>query len=353
MNDSSENELDILRKENERLHQVLSVNQIITASLNLEFVLDTLMDKAKEVVDAEASSLMLLDEETDELYFYTVKGEKSELLKTLRLKLGEGISGWVAREGKAVLIEDCSKDPRFFKKADEMSDFVTKTMMCVPLKVGKKILGTVQVLNKKNNQFFDAKDLQIFEITSDQAAIAIENARLHKMATIDGMTGLYLKHYFLARLSEEYKRAKNKNIPVSLIMSDIDFFRNVNNNYGHQGGDAALVALAEVIRETVIDFGEDCIPGRYGGEEFCVLLPETDADRALELAERIRKNVESKKIIIDGQEVKITISVGASSYPVHKDLIHDPEDFVKLADEALYICKDKGRNCVALYERKQ
>ncbi|MDH5654944.1 MAG: sensor domain-containing diguanylate cyclase [Spirochaetia bacterium] len=348
---NSLSEIELLKQENERLYKVLGVNQIITGSLNLEFVLDTLMDKAKEVMDAEASSLMLLDEENEELYFHTVKGEKSDLLKTLRLKLGEGISGWVAREGKAVLIEDCSSDPRFYKKADDMSDFVTKTMMCVPLKVGKKILGTVQVLNKKNNHFFDVKDLKIFEITANQAAIAIENARLHKMATIDGMTGLFLKHYFMARLGEEYKRAKMKNVPVSLIMSDIDFFKKVNDKYGHQGGDAALVALAEVIRETVLDFGEECIPGRYGGEEFCVLMPETNSERAVELAEKIRKNVESRPIPIEDKEAMITISVGVSSYPVHNEFINNVEDFIKLADEALYLCKDRGRNCVALYEK--
>lgn len=329
------------------------MNAILTGSLNLEFVLDTLMDKAKEVVDAEASSLMLLDDDTEELYFYTLKGEKSEILKKIRLKLGEGIAGWVAKEGKPELIADCANDPRFYKKADEMSNFVTRSMMCVPLRVGKKILGTVQVLNKKDGGLFDQRDLRIFEITSDQAAIAIENARLHRMATIDAMTGLYLKHYFLARLQEEYRRSIKEGIPLSLIMSDIDFFRKVNDAFGHQGGDAALVALAEVIRETVLEFDPECIPGRYGGEEFCVLMPETDTRRAEELAELIRANIEKKVIPIDGKEAHITISVGVSSYPLHNEYIKEIEDFIKIADEALYVCKDRGRNCVSVYEPKR
>jgi diguanylate cyclase (GGDEF)-like protein len=346
-------ELQILQIENQRLHRVLETNAIITSSLNLEVVLDTLMGKAKEVMNAEASSLMLVDDEKQELYFHTVKGEKSEVLKQLRLKLGEGISGWVAKEGESVLVEDCSKDPRFSKKADNLSQFVTRSMMCVPLKVSRKILGTVQVLNKADGNLFNKSDLKIFEMLANQAAIAIENARLHRMATIDGMTGLYLKHYFMGRLKDEYLLARKNGTSLSLLMSDIDFFKKVNDRYGHQGGDAALVELASVIRSTVSEFGKEDIAGRYGGEEFCVLMPESGSERAYEMAERIRKNIESKPIPIGDQFANITISIGISSFPEHANWIHSEEDFIRLADEALYLCKDRGRNCSAFYEEKR
>jgi len=346
-----ESELNHIKRENERLHKVLEVNAVITSSLNLMFVLDTLMEKAKDVLNAEASSLMLLDEETQELYFHTVKGEKSDILKQLRLKLGEGISGWVAQKGESLLVADCANDPRFSRKGDQLSHFVTKTMMCAPLKVNRKTLGTIQVLNKKDGTLFDADDLKIFEILATQAAIAIENARLHKMATIDGMTGLYLKHYFMARLEDEFRMSKLNGTPLSLIMSDIDFFKKVNDNFGHQGGDTALVELASVIRETVSTYGgKQDIPGRYGGEEFCVLMPECDSERAFDLAEKIRIAIESRPITIGDQTANITISVGISCYPMHGHFINKKEDFIRLADEALYLCKKRGRNCSAFYE---
>lgn len=343
------NTLQALERENHKLYETLEVSRILSSSLTLEIVLGTLMEKAKELLDAEASSLMLVETEKQELYFHTVRGDKSDAVKKIRLKLGEGIAGWVALEGKPVLVADASDDPRFYKKADQISQFVTRSMMCVPLKVKKKIIGTVQVLNKINNGYFDEADLRIFEILADQAAIAIENARLHELATVDAMTGLYRKDYFLARLQDEYMRAKSTGGKVAILMSDIDHFRRVNNDYGHQAGDAALVELARVILETVQDLNEDDIAGRYGGEEFCVLLPDSGPERALEVGELIRKNIEARPIQIEGNEVFITISVGVSAIPDNAGSVTEAEDMIKLADEALYICKDSGRNCVAMY----
>ncbi len=340
-----------LNKENERLYKVLEVNAVISSSLNLTIVLDTIMEKAKEVMEAEASSLMILDEEKEELYFHTVKGENVDIIKKIRLKLGEGISGWVAKEGKPVMVEDCSRDPRFNSTADKMSNFQTRTMISVPLMTNNRVLGTVQVLNKQDGSFFNDSDLRIFQVLANQAAIAMENARLHRMATVDGMTGLYLKHYFMARLNEEFRRSKLSGKPISLLMSDIDHFKRVNDEYGHQGGDAALVELAAVIRETVEELRAGDIAGRYGGEEFCVLLPESDEKRAYDVSELIRSRIESARIRIGEREAKITISIGVSSFPLNQEDLKTPEDFIRLADEALYVCKERGRNCVSIFPR--
>lgn len=347
-------ETEVLKDEVDRLYSVLETNALISSSLDLAFVLGTLMEKAKEVTRAEASSLMLVDEEAQELYFHTIRGEKSEALKSIRLKIGEGISGWVAQEGQPVLVENAADDPRFSHKADDKSHFVTKSMICVPLKSRRRILGTVQVLNKVEqygNQF-NRQDLRLFEGLANQAAIAIENARLHEMATVDGMTGLYLKQYFLARLEEEYRRARLNETPMALIMSDIDHFKKVNTEFGHVGGDAALIELAHVIKDTILSIGKDDIAGRYGGEEFCVLMPETEPERAMDVGEQIRKAIESQPIPIEDKFANITISIGVCCYPMHKEFIRDTEDFVKRADDALYICKDAGRNVTKFYEKK-
>lgn len=348
--ESTDNEIQQLELENERLYAVLEAQALVSSTLSLQVVLDTLMTKAREVMQAEASSLMLLDEETQELFFHTLTGDKSDVLRSIRLKLGEGIAGWVAREGEPLLVEDCSKDPRFSSRADQISQFRTHSMMCVPLKYRRRVIGTVQVLNKEDGSFFNQKDLKIFHVLADQAAIAVENARLHEMATVDAMTGLYRKAYFLARAEEELRRARYDGSPLSLLMTDIDFFKKVNDRFGHQGGDTALVAVAGVLNDTVRRIGGELIAGRYGGEEFCVLMPDTDPDRALEYGEMIRRDVENNPIPIGAEEANITISVGVSSFPAHTEQIKDTADMIRLADEALYICKDRGRNCVSLYQ---
>ncbi len=344
-----------LQKENERLYGVLEINAVLSATLKLEEVLDALLKKAKDVCEAEASSLMLLDNLTEELYFYTISEQKSSSLKNVRLKFGEGIAGWVAQNKKPVLVEDCSKDSRFSKKADDKSQFETRTMMCVPLILRQETLGTIQVLNRLDEEPFCDSDLRIFLVLANQAAVAIKNARLYEMATIDGMTRLYLKDYFLNCLEEEYQNAKNSSKPMSLLMSDIDFFKKVNDLYGHQGGDKALVFLAKIIQKTVASLketGNSSIAGRYGGEEFCVLLPGKDEKEAKEIGELIRKNIEESVICIEEKSAKITISIGLASYPVHSNYIDTSLDFIKLADEALYTCKARGRNCVSSYENQ-
>ena len=345
------NDKEKLQNQIKKLYEVLEANRYLSSTLNLTLVLERLLEKAKEVIEAEASSLMLLDEEKQELYFHTVLGEKSEKLKNIRLKMGEGISGWVAKNAEPVLVEDCSKDPRFYRKADETSGFQTRSMICVPLIYRKRVLGTIQVLNKTNNRNFDQEDLKIFQIMADQAAIAIENARLHNLATIDHSTGLYRKEYFLMRLKDEFLRYQYTGMPLSLLMSDIDHFKRVNTEYGHIGGDIALKELAKVILSVLNETKEEDISGRYGGEEFCILMPTANDKRALELAEEIRGRIEKHRFFIDGREARITISIGISNLPLHKDFVKDYEDLIKLADEALYLCKDRGRNCCAIYEK--
>lgn len=336
----------------QKLYEILEANRYLASTLNLTFVLERLLEKAKEILEAEASSLMLLNEEKQELYFHTILGEKSEKLRNITLKLGEGIAGWVAQHREPLLIEDCTKDPRFYRKADETSGFQTKSMMCVPLVFHDRVLGTIQVLNKIGDENFNDEDLRIFSIMADQAAIAIQNARLHALATIDEATGLYRKEYLVMRLKDEYKRFLYSNVPVSLLISDIDYFKRVNTEYGHVGGDIALKELANVILSVIHSAEEEIIAGRYGGEEFCIIVPNSRAEQALELAETIRKKVENHIFSINDRQAKITVSIGVSNLPLHKELVENHEDLIKLADKALYICKDRGRNCSAIFEQK-
>ena len=339
-----------LGKENHKLFEVLEVNKLLASSLHLDIVLKILLEKAKYICSAEASSIMFLNEEDKELYFHTADDTREDELKKVRLKVGEGIAGWVVEERLPVLIEDCQNDPRFSEKADQKLNFATYSMMCIPLEVKEHVLGTIQVINRSDGEPFEQTDLRIFQILAEQASIAIENARLHEIASVDGMTGLYRKDYFVARLKEEFIRSQNSQRSLGLIMLDLDFFKRINDTYGHHGGDQVLINIASMIRETVYKIGSDDIAGRYGGEEFSILLPGKNAKEALEMGEAIRHNVETSSIVIAGQSVSVSASLGVSIYPLQKDHIQKSEDLVLLADRALYLCKERGRNCIALYE---
>ena len=162
--------------------------------------------------------------------------------------------------------------------------------------------------------------------------------KIEQLATTDGLTGIYNRRYFEETLEKELRRAKRFNHPVSLIILDIDYFKKFNDSYGHQTGDQVLKTVAEMTKSNARDSD---IVARYGGEEFVAILPETDLDGAMVLAERLRWAVENYSFVFDGNQLKITISIGVA-YSESIDKI----TLVKNADAALYKAKESGRNKV-------
>ncbi len=161
-----------------QLNTLIELSALINSSLDIAEIRKRAIKAATELVNAEAGSLLFIDEETGELYFDVAIGEKGEKVKTIRLKKGQGIAGWVAENNEPVIINDVQSDSRFFKGADEKSDYVTKNMICVPIKTKNKLIGALQAINKKNTAF-NNEDLDILTALSNQVAIAIENARLY------------------------------------------------------------------------------------------------------------------------------------------------------------------------------
>lgn len=166
------------------------------------------------------------------------------------------------------------------------------------------------------------------------------NERLYHLASTDELTGLHNRRYFLDRLGEEMERATRHNHPLSMILFDIDFFKSINDGFGHNTGDLVLEEIGELLGHAVRSIDISC---RYGGEEFCILLPETDQDQALLVAEKLRKEVQSLRIVAEsGEQIEFTISLGAGNW-------HPGESarfFLAAVDEALYRAKREGRNTV-------
>jgi putative nucleotidyltransferase with HDIG domain len=167
------------RKKIKRLEHLMEITKFVNSTLNLETLLDRMLEIFTNVLNAEAGSILLLDEEKDELFFAAATGEKKDSIKNIRVPIGEGVVGWVAREDKPVLIADAQNDPRFFKQADQKTKFKTKTIVAVPLKTKEKLIGVVEILNKKDG-LFNEEDLNLLEALSNQAAVAIENAKLYE-----------------------------------------------------------------------------------------------------------------------------------------------------------------------------
>ncbi|MGD0566032.1 MAG: ATP-binding protein [Candidatus Goldiibacteriota bacterium] len=163
-----------------KMSALMDASIIINSTRNLDLLLKIIMQSAEKVMQAEASSVFLIDSERNELFFEVATGPKEAEVKKIRLKMGEGIAGWVAYTGESLLVSDVSKDPRFARRVDEQTQFITRSVICVPLKVRNQTIGVVQVLNKIGGGSFSKTEIKFLEALASQAAIAIENANLYE-----------------------------------------------------------------------------------------------------------------------------------------------------------------------------
>lgn len=162
-----------------QISELMEISRILNLSLEPKVVRKKAVEAATRLLDCETASLLLLDEKTDELYFEVALGEKGNKVKEIRLKIGEGIAGWVAKNKKSVLINDVKGDDRHSSKADEKSTFLTRNMVCSPLVVKEKVIGVLQAINKQGGREFSEDDLDLLKSLSHQVSIAVDNARLH------------------------------------------------------------------------------------------------------------------------------------------------------------------------------
>ncbi len=175
------NEIERLNQKIKRLSSLIEVNEVISSSLDLDTILENVMTISKQVMNADASSLMRVDEKSNELIYQVAQSAVGEKLKKeVRLKMGQGIAGTVAETGEPLLLEDAYTHPKFYRGNDEKTGYRTKSMITVPLKVGKRTTGVAQVINRLDGNPFDADDLELFQAVASMAAIALENAKMHQ-----------------------------------------------------------------------------------------------------------------------------------------------------------------------------
>ena len=323
----------------EQLNLLINMSALINSTLDVQEIIKYAIEGSTRLLDAEAGSLLFLEEEVGELFFAEAVGEKGEKVKGIKLKTGQGVAGWVAEKGEPVIVHDASLDPRFFDGVDKISNFVTRNIVCVPLRTKDRILGSIEVINK-NSGSFDSDDMLILTALANQVAVAIENARLYEESIVDGLTGLYQRKYFELRLEEELKRSQKYKHPLNLVMIDIDYFKRVNDEHGHLMGDAVLKEVASVFKKSIRL--EDVV-ARYGGEEFVLIMPHTSVENMRKTGERLRTEIEEMEI----SGIRITISVGVGHFD-GKEMDFNHRDLINRADRALYLSKKRGRNRVEM-----
>ena len=322
------------------------LGKALTSSLQLDQVLRTIMEKINEVLHPDTWSLLLMDQEKQELYFQIATGEGGEALKDVRIKVGQGLAGWVAQSGEAVVVPDTSKDSRFFGQVDERTNVATRSVVAVPVRFRDHCLGVIELINCVGEEGFSPRDLALLEALADYAAIAIENARhvqrIHELTITDDCTSLYNARHMNFMLDTEIYRSHRYAFEFSLIFIDLDHFKNVNDTYGHLMGSKLLAEIGEAIKTKcrLID-----LAFRYGGDEFVLLLPQTSKENALGVARRVHKLIRETVWLKDtGLNIHISASVGLASYPSDS---RTKAELLHLADEAMYLVKNTTRDRVA------
>jgi diguanylate cyclase (GGDEF)-like protein len=349
--------------ENQRLHQdldkkfdrfaeVSELTKTITHIRNYETLLQTILDKSADLLKAEQGSLMLLDQETDDLLVEAKKGNLERVMENLRINRGEGIAGRVAEFGEAILVENLENDPRVNKK--NRQHYKTRSFVSVPLKIDDRIIGVLNLSDKASGEVFDEEDLKLIQSFATHAAIVMERnvfynraEELKKLTITDTLTGLLNRRYLNERLKDEVARSERYGHHLSLLMLDLDGFKYCNDTLGHLFGDTMLKNIAETLLNTVRSMD---IVARYGGDEFMVILPETEETLAIDIAERMRSNVEKKAVLprdASGQaQQALTSSIGIVCYPKHGKTI---EVLLENVDKALYRAKNKGKNRIEVF----
>ena len=312
-------------------------SQMISSELQLQALLDMAMNAIAEITEVERGSTWLLDEEQSAFNLMSHLGDASMLPARFSMeeskviqKLQETHEPVEYELGKNESLELSEADKKIFG-----TSFVV-----VPILSQGDFLGMVHLCAAENLERFTIRDIRLIKVFAVQLGAAVKNAQLYEQAITDGMTKLYLHRYFKQRLGDEIKRAARFKRNIAMIMVDIDHFKLLNDNYGHQTGDEVLKRVASIIRRAVRTHD---LPARYGGEEFALVLPETDMIGAVAVAERIRRAIENDVIEYGGNVIRKTASFGVAVFP---DCANDMDSLIKAADVALYWSKEHGRNQV-------
>lgn len=305
---------------------------------------------SRELLQAERASVLVFDESSNEISLKASVGLTTTESEVNPTRLGEGISGRVLESGKPLVVENLEMAGLTSAPADRK--YKTKSFISYPITMSGRKIGVLNVADKVGGGKFDDVDLSLLEIIGPQIAVALERAewqdraiQFQLMSITDPLTGLLNRRYLEERLTDELNRSQRYNYSMSCLMIDIDDFKNYNDRNGHQAGDVALKITAHALKAGLRSADVAC---RYGGEEFCILLPQTPLTEAGVIAERMRQRVADKDYPYGKSQPlgTVSVSIGISTFAKHIDTA---EKVIAAADRALYSAKHLGKNRIEFY----
>lgn len=269
---------------------------------------------------------------------------------TYRISLSNPLINVITKNDRVFTIDELKAEVPAYADLEPITSL--KPSLIVPL-VQRNHLDGILVLGEKislpEEQGYSSYEKELILTIASLAAVAIYNSTLLERSSTDMMTHLKLKYFFYNVLTDKLDAAMAQNLPLAVIMFDIDFFKRFNDTYGHACGDYVLQTVAKIIRSCI----RSCdLASRYGGEEFTVMLDKTGKDDAMTVAERIRQHVEEYDFCYENQHVKVTISIGVTVFDSEKNLVSSPKQLVEQADQALYVSKRSGRNRVTFADER-
>jgi diguanylate cyclase (GGDEF)-like protein len=316
-----------MMEENRIAEVMVEITRVLSSSLNSEEVLFSIVSRLCEVLEAEECSIVRIDPKTTTAQVMVKSSDPTDRNKPIDL------------DQYPELKQAYASQRLLF-----MPDAKPLGIIAVPMVAHESVLGLIYVRSAKLGPILSNANMRFFEVMASTAANALRNAQLFEevehRARTDFLTGLPNHRFFQATLAVELGRAQRHNHPLSLLIIDLDFLKEVNDRFGHPSGDMVIRTIAETIRSGCreIDFA-----ARYGGEEFMVILPETPLAGAIQVADRIRERIAAEEFTGIGS---ITASIGVANYPVNA---LSKEDLIRVADQALYIAKNGGRDRVAYF----
>jgi len=323
--------------EQRRSRQLAFLNNISRTAISSDDPVHMLTEIASEIqknFSFDHIGIGLLDRGTKEVEIKAEAGATAHAMGK-RIALGTGILGRVARTGERALVQNALPGNLTSILPD------ARAVLCIPITYGESLLGVLNV-ESRNENAFSPQDVLILNTLADLLATALHNAfvfqKLQQQSITDGLTGIKTRRFFWEALSAEWKRASRSGRPFSVVLIDLDKFKEVNDTMGHFEGDLVLARVGRLLEQKS---RQSNVVARYGGDEFIVLMPETGSEQAQVLAERLRQWLATDPMLA---EHRITGSFGVASFPMHGFSI---EDIIRVADAGMYVSKRSGGNLVS------
>lgn len=309
-----------------RIDALVEIIRMLAGQVELDDLLALIAARTSETMNAERSTIYLVDEARQELWSRFAQGLGG---LEIRLKMGQGLAGHAWKTGEAAIADDAYSDPRFDPQFDRLTSWKTKDVVAVPMRdYQEKIVGVFEVMNHQSGRFTQ-EDAALLTGLASAATAALESARLRAQVTYDFLTGLRNRRGFQELYERELLKAKRYPRPLALIMLDVDNLKGINDTYGHRIGDEVLKAVGRLMEKS---FRTADLLARYGGDEFVALLPETDEPGAAACVGRLEEAI-AQFNQLGALPVPISVSVGIAPGPL------DQEDLLELADKAMYAHK--------------